>query len=130
VKTFKGSSFSHQSFVLLMVTFNKERQSISLGIQKKVFGGNSIFDFYFRMEFNIRFCHRRSTEGIIIRENLRFICNSRIAPEITCFDSKPIRILVKAPNDEEAFLADARQRRDEARKQIAHGIDPGSLRKA
>jgi len=30
----------------------------------------------------------------------------------------------------EISLADARQRRDEARKQIAHGIDPGALRKA
>jgi integrase len=30
----------------------------------------------------------------------------------------------------EISLADARQRRDEARKQVAHGIDPGSLRKA
>jgi hypothetical protein len=27
-------------------------------------------------------------------------------------------------------LADARQRRDEARRQIAHGIDPGAVRKA
>jgi integrase len=30
----------------------------------------------------------------------------------------------------EICLADARTRRDEARKQIAHGIDPGALRKA
>jgi len=30
----------------------------------------------------------------------------------------------------EISLADARQRRDEARRQIAHGIDPGVLRKA
>lgn len=30
----------------------------------------------------------------------------------------------------EISLADARQRRDEARKQLAHGIDPGALRKA
>ena len=30
----------------------------------------------------------------------------------------------------EVSLADARQRRDEARKQIAHGIDPGAVRKA
>ncbi len=30
----------------------------------------------------------------------------------------------------EISLADARQRRDEARKQIAHGVDPGALRKA
>lgn len=30
----------------------------------------------------------------------------------------------------EISLADARQRRDEARKQVAHGIDPGALRKA
>ena len=30
----------------------------------------------------------------------------------------------------EISLADARQRRDEARKQIAHGIDPGAVRKA
>lgn len=30
----------------------------------------------------------------------------------------------------EISLADARQRRDEARRQVAHGIDPGSLRKA
>jgi integrase len=30
----------------------------------------------------------------------------------------------------EISLADARQRRDEARKQVAHGIDPGAVRKA
>lgn len=30
----------------------------------------------------------------------------------------------------EISLADARQRRDEARRQIAHGIDPGAIRKA
>jgi integrase len=30
----------------------------------------------------------------------------------------------------EISLADARERRDEARKQVAHGIDPGSVRKA
>lgn len=30
----------------------------------------------------------------------------------------------------EISLADARQRRDEARRQVAHGIDPGALRKA
>jgi len=30
----------------------------------------------------------------------------------------------------EISLSDARQRRDEARKQLAHGIDPGALRKA
>ena len=30
----------------------------------------------------------------------------------------------------EISLADARQRRDEARKQLAHGIDPGAVRKA
>jgi len=30
----------------------------------------------------------------------------------------------------EITLADARQRRDEARRQIAHGIDPGAVRKA
>ncbi|MGA3209213.1 MAG: integrase arm-type DNA-binding domain-containing protein [Syntrophales bacterium] len=30
----------------------------------------------------------------------------------------------------EITLADARQRRDEARRQIAHGIDPGALRRA
>ena len=30
----------------------------------------------------------------------------------------------------EISLADARQRRDEARRQIAHGIDPGAVRKA
>lgn len=30
----------------------------------------------------------------------------------------------------EISLADARQRRDEARKQIAHGVDPGAVRKA
>ena len=30
----------------------------------------------------------------------------------------------------EISLADARQRKDEARKQVRHGIDPGSLRKA
>ena len=30
----------------------------------------------------------------------------------------------------EISLVDARQRRDEARKQLAHGIDPGALRKA
>jgi integrase len=30
----------------------------------------------------------------------------------------------------EISLADARQRRDEARKQLAHGVDPGALRKA
>jgi integrase len=30
----------------------------------------------------------------------------------------------------ESSLVDARQRRDEARKQLAHGIDPGALRKA
>ncbi len=30
----------------------------------------------------------------------------------------------------EISLSDARQRRDEARRQIAHGIDPGAVRKA
>ena len=30
----------------------------------------------------------------------------------------------------EISLADARQRRDEARKQVAHGIDPGAVRTA
>ncbi len=30
----------------------------------------------------------------------------------------------------EISLADARQRRDEARKQLAHGVDPGAVRKA
>ena len=30
----------------------------------------------------------------------------------------------------EICLADARQRRDEARRQVAHGIDPGAVRKA
>jgi hypothetical protein len=30
----------------------------------------------------------------------------------------------------EISLAEARQRRDEARKQLAHGIDPGAVRKA
>ncbi|MDD5232860.1 MAG: Arm DNA-binding domain-containing protein, partial [Syntrophales bacterium] len=30
----------------------------------------------------------------------------------------------------EIGLADARQRRDEARRQIAHGVDPGAVRKA
>jgi hypothetical protein len=30
----------------------------------------------------------------------------------------------------EISLADARQRRDEARKQVAHGIDPAGVRKA
>ena len=30
----------------------------------------------------------------------------------------------------EIFLSDARQRRDEAKRQLAHGIDPGAVRKA
>ena len=30
----------------------------------------------------------------------------------------------------EISLADARQQRDEARRQVAHGIDPGAVRKA
>lgn len=44
------------------------------------------------------------------------------------FDSK--EKLISLGTYPEISLADARQRRDEARQQIAHGIDPGAVRKA
>ncbi len=44
------------------------------------------------------------------------------------FDSKEKKLTLGTYP--EISLADARQRRDEARKQIAHGIDPGAVRKA